>query len=229
MQNPHGPSCTFFHIILFCGTYFIQTAIHWIGLIGPAFQARPKNLYIAGISKWKNQYPPAMKKTLILLTIVIFAYGCKNETGWKLAPGIFILDKDSPVETYKDLAARLPRNAIYLDRWATWCTPCVEEFAFYTELRPFLEENSIEILFLNSDMDIEESQWFAFIREHRLQGYHIRLNKSLQRDLIDKGLFIPMIPQFMIIDSTGKVLEHSAMRPSHGEALRDQLIESLGL
>jgi thiol-disulfide isomerase/thioredoxin len=170
-----------------------------------------------------------MKKNFLLFTMLILAGGCSDETGWRLAPGIYILDKDTPVETYADLADKLPRKAIYVDRWATWCEPCLEEFAYYDGLRTFLEENNIEILYLNSDMDIGESQWFTFIKGHELQGYHVRLNKSLQRDLIDNGLFIPMIPQFMIIDSTGKVLEKSAKRPSNGEALCKQFIETLGL
>jgi len=114
----------------------------------------------------------------LLLTILVFVSGCNNETGWKLAPGIYILDKETPVESYKDLAARLPRKAIYVDRWATLCAPCLEEFAYYNELRPILEGYDIEILFLNSDMDIEESQWFAFIKEHELHGYHVRRNEA---------------------------------------------------
>ena len=70
-----------------------------------------------------------------------------NKTNLLLA--ILLLASETPVECYTDLVERLPRKAIYVARWASWCAPCVEEFAYYAELGPILEENSIEILFLN--------------------------------------------------------------------------------
>jgi thiol-disulfide isomerase/thioredoxin len=165
----------------------------------------------------------------VLILVLAWTSGCGSHHGWKLSRGIYILDKDSPVETFAELKARLPAKAIYVDRWATWCGPCLEEFAYYDSLRPFLEANEIEILYLNSDMEIEESQWFDFIREHQLVGYHVRLNQKLQRDLIDERAFVPRIPQFMIMDSTGRVLEKQALKPSSGKALQNQLTEVLDL
>ncbi len=170
-----------------------------------------------------------MRKLVLLILFLVLAVSCDNNNGWKLSPGIYILDKDAPVETFADLQERLPRNDIYVDRWATWCGPCLEEFTCYDSLRPFLESNGIQILFLNSDMDIEESQYFDFIRENRLYGYHVRLNKELQRDLIDQKIFIPRIPQFMIIDSAGTVLNNMALKPCDGKALQSQLSEILHL
>jgi len=168
-------------------------------------------------------------KYFLLLALLILAVGCKNDRVWNLASGIYILDKDKPVKTYEDLAARLPRKAIYVDRWATWCEPCLEEFEHYDSLRTFLGEHDIAILYLNSDMNIEESRWFEFIKEHELYGYHVRLSQDLIKDLIANALFNPLIPQFMIIDSTGRVLNKNAERPSNGEALYNQLTETLGL
>jgi thiol-disulfide isomerase/thioredoxin len=171
----------------------------------------------------------AIGHAILLITVLFLQGGCNQQTDWELAPGIFILDKQSPVESYAELAARLPRKAFYVDHWASWCAPCLKEFTCYDTLRPFLEAHDIEILYLNSDMNLEETKWFDFIREHKLYGYHVRLNYSLQRDLIDQGYFLPLIPQFMIIDSTGSVLDHSAHRPSEGEVLIRQLTETLGL
>ena len=61
------------------------------------------------------------------MTILLLASGCRNESSWELEPGIYILDKATPVESWAELAARLPSKAIYVDRWATWCAPCLEE------------------------------------------------------------------------------------------------------
>jgi thiol-disulfide isomerase/thioredoxin len=165
----------------------------------------------------------------ILLFLLFGLAGCEPHQGWKLAPGMYILDKDTPVETFAELKARLPEKAIYVDRWATWCGPCLEEFVHYDSLRPFLEQHDIEILYLNSDMVIEESQWFEFIKEHGLRGYHVRLNGKLQRNLINEEVYVPRIPHFMIMDSAGSVLVKQAMQPSDGVALQKQLTEALNL
>ena len=170
-----------------------------------------------------------MKRLLYLSFLLVLTGSCDHHQGWKLAPGIYILDKQDPVETYADLKARLPRQAIYVDRWATWCGPCLEEFACYDNLRPFLESNGIDILYLNSDMDIEESLWFDFIKEYKLYGYHVRLNTELQRDLIDEKILVPRIPQFMIIDSSGTVLNRQALKPCDVKALQSQLTAILHL
>ena len=164
-----------------------------------------------------------MKHLFYLILLLALAGSCAHHKGWELAPGIYVLDKNSPVETLADLQDRLPRNAVYVDRWATWCGPCLEEFTCYDSLRPFLESNGIDILYLNSDMDIDESLWFDFIKENKLYGYHIRLNTQLQRDLIDQKVFIPRIPQFMIMDSAGTVLNHQALKPCDGKDLQRQL------
>ena len=176
---------------------------------------------------------PSVMRTIhiyfLLFAMLVLPGGCKTEKVWDLAPGIHILDKDKPVKTFEDLVARLPRKAIYVDRWATWCEPCLEEFEYYNGLRTFLDEHDIAILYLNSDMNIEENRWFEFIREHELYGFHVRLSQDLLKDLIDNDLFLPLVPQFMIMDSTGRVLDKNAKRPSNGEGLNNQLIETLGL
>lgn len=78
-------------------------------------------------------------------------------------------------------------------------------------------------------MVIEESQWFEFIKEHGLRGYHVRLNGKLQRNLINEEVYVPRIPHFMIMDSAGSVLVKQAMQPSDGVALQKQLTEALNL
>ena len=50
-------------------------------------------------------------------------------------------------------------------------------------LHEFLKSNKIEIVYLNSDSELEQSKWFEFITSHNLRGYHLRLNSILKEDL----------------------------------------------
>ncbi len=144
--------------------------------------------------------------------------------GSVLPEGITILDRETPVRSLEELTDKIHGKAIYLDRWASWCSPCLEEFRYNKTLHRFLEENNIQMIYLNSDKDLDEEKWIDFIQKYKLKGYHLRLNDALKKELADKGYFIPMIPQYMIINRGGQVVENRALRPSDGEDLYNQLL-----
>ncbi len=164
-----------------------------------------------------------MKNKLFLFSLLISIISCTSNKNFELAPDIYILDKDHPIESFKDLTNKLQGKPIYIDRWATWCNPCIEEFKHNEALHHFLHEHKIEIVYLNSDTELGEQEWFDFIIEHNLMGNHLRLDSVLKADLIDKGIFFPMIPQYMIINENGELLTNKALRPSAGQKLYDQL------
>jgi hypothetical protein len=51
----------------------------------------------------------------------------------------------------------------------------------------------------------------------------------LKEDLIKHEVFIPMIPQYMIIKKEGIVIDNKALKPSDGEILFNQLKDLLEL
>lgn len=166
-----------------------------------------------------------MKKTLLFSFVLIgFAnFKIDDKIGWELAPQIYILDKQMPVKSLDKLIGILQDKQIYIDRWATWCGPCLEQFTYNDTLHQFLQDNDILLVYLNSDKDLEEEKWFDFIKIHKLKGYHLRLNDELKEDLVKREIFIPMIPQYIIINKEGKVLENKALKPSDGKYLFNQL------
>lgn len=170
-----------------------------------------------------------MRNVILILIATMVCIYCTNKNGtheirsWTLAPGIYILDKDKPVNSLSELSGFFRYKTVYIDRWATWCSPCAEEFKYSDSLHRFLNENKIELVYLNSDKDIKDSVLYRFILSHNLTGFHLRLNDSLKKDLTERKIFIPLIPQFMIMDKSGKIAENSALRPSNGDSLYAQL------
>jgi thiol-disulfide isomerase/thioredoxin len=170
-----------------------------------------------------------MKYTVLALVVFIICFSCTNKKAkpeispFELAPEIILLDNDNPVNSLKDLSGFFSGKTVYIDRWATWCSPCIEEFKYGESLHKFLKDNNIEMVYLNSDSDIQDSIFLKFIISHNLAGYHLRLNDSLKMDLSNSKIFIPVIPQFMIMDKEGNIVENRAFRPSNSDSLFAQL------
>jgi thiol-disulfide isomerase/thioredoxin len=170
-----------------------------------------------------------MRNTILTLIIAVLFCSCNSKSGknenqiWELAPNIHVLDKNKPIYSLAELSEFFKDKTVYIDRWATWCSPCLEEFKYGDSLHKFLNDNKIEMVYLNSDKDIQDSILYQFIVSHNLIGYHLRLNDSLKNDLSDKKIFIPMIPQFMIMDKHGQIVDNKALRPSNGNSLYIQL------
>jgi thiol-disulfide isomerase/thioredoxin len=172
-----------------------------------------------------------MKDSILALIIALLFFSCnsksdKNETRiWELAPDIHVLDKNKPIYSVAELSEFFTGKTVYIDRWATWCSPCLEEFKYADSLHRFLNENNIAMVYLNSDKDIHDSILYQFIVSHNLLGYHLRLNDTLKNDLSEKNIFIPIIPQFMIMNKRGQIVDNKALRPSNGDSLYIQLIK----
>lgn len=170
-----------------------------------------------------------MKKVLYLLGMLIVISACSDNQVYEVHPGIYILDKKQAIESFDELAGRLEGKPFYMDRWASWCSPCIEEFGHLEPLHAFLRDKQIEMVYLNSDGDMDEKDWIDFIIEHNLKGYHLRLDNALMTDMARRLIFIPIIPQYVIVGKDGKILDKDAKRPSAGEELYKQIGEALNL
>lgn len=165
----------------------------------------------------------------LVLMIGLTSFKDNDKIGWELAPGIYILDKQAPIKSLDELTSLLKGKQIYVDRWATWCSPCLEQFNYNDTLHQFLDKNDILLVYLNSDKDLKEKKWYNFIKSHHLKGYHLKLTDELKLDLVNRKIFIPMIPQYMIINKEGIVIDNKALKPGDGEMLFDQLKKLLEL
>jgi thiol-disulfide isomerase/thioredoxin len=170
-----------------------------------------------------------MRIVLIFCFTVTIFINCTNNrsklSSVKLSIGedIYRIDRDKPVESFAELTNLFAGKPVYIDRWATWCGICVDEFRYADSLQAFLKKNNIEMVYLNSDQEIGDSTLNDFIISHNLKGYHLRLNNTLKNDLIQLKIFRPSLPQYMVVDKSGNILLNNALRPSDGARLFKQL------
>ena len=142
---------------------------------------------------------------------------------WKLPKGTIILDKEDAINSFDELVQKLSGKPFFIDCWATWCKPCIEEFSYSEDLVEFLKSKDMELVYINFDNSIDEATWLNAIRKYNLKGNHLRANDALRNDLYNSDIITGALPQYMIINSYGEVVVKDAFRPSDKEKLYNQI------
>jgi len=132
---------------------------------------------------------------------------------------IQFIDNYETVNTLAETVKPLLGKKIYIDVWATWCSPCKEEFKHNEALKKILNENDIQSIYISIDRDDDDQKWKNDIKYYNLTGTHIRANKELYDNLMrqyDKKAKDPYIeiPWYILIDEEGNIIEEHAKRPS---------------
>jgi len=106
---------------------------------------------------------------------------------------------------------------VYIDIWASWCTPCIKQIPFLKSL----EKNySDKINFVSIAWKDKPSQWKNAIQRENLQG--IQLFAGDKDAEFFKFFGVSSIPRFILLDREGKIIESNAKQPSE-KSLENQL------
>jgi len=151
-----------------------------------------------------------MKKLLLIavIAVVVIAGTAKAQTEQKT---ILVTDN---INTLEELVKPLNGRKIYIDIWATWCSPCLAQFAYNDALKKNLSENNVQQLYISIDNALDDEKWKNYIEKYNLTGTHIRANGKLKEDLFKRGLIIEGIPQYILIDEKGNIMNEHAKHPS---------------
>ncbi|MCL7986535.1 TlpA family protein disulfide reductase [Sphingobacterium sp. lm-10] len=176
-----------------------------------------------------------MKQLYVLLLMMpLLAIGqsgkqnVEKPSGESASHAVFLEDYQK-LNSFDEVLEKFAGRTVYIDLWATWCGPCVAEFAYKDGLHDIAAKHDIDILYLSMDQDKDDQKWQEFIQKHELSGYHMRANKALYKDIQAKfsreyqGRKAFGIPYY-IIAKDGEVVLKQAPRPSAGELLYTELI-----
>jgi thiol-disulfide isomerase/thioredoxin len=125
-------------------------------------------------------------------------------------------------ESFESFLGQLSDKPIYIDFWATWCKPCIQQFKYLPEIKDSFG-NRIDYLYISIDEMKNKDRVFQFIKRFELRGHNIILSdKKTIHELGIRG-----IPRYMIADANGKIIDSNAPAPSNKNKLTQQIEKAL--
>lgn len=89
---------------------------------------------------------------------------------------------------------------IYIDIWATWCSPCKRQLPHSIKMQEMFHE--IEFVYLCCQS--KEETWHNVIKQYQINGTHILLTEE-QFDYMKEKFTITGVPHYILIDKEGNI------------------------
>lgn len=122
---------------------------------------------------------------------------------------------------FNGLIDRFKGKIIYVDIWASWCSPCKQELQDSKDVKgfeDFAKKNDIIILYICCDKN--GNSWKPFITANKLSGYITLVNPHIKQDLHTTFSMVQRrqgkmkrsfyLPRHFIVDRNGIVVDSLA-------------------
>ncbi len=159
-------------------------------------------------------------RTLLLRLILAFGMLCAPAThAAPSAAADFILDgANGPVEL-----AKLKGQVVYLDFWASWCTPCRASFPWMNEMQKRYADKGLTIVAVNLDNEKDKAREF-------ISATHPNFTIAFDPDgKVAEQYEVMGMPSSYLIDRHGKLhSSHIGFRAKDRTELEKSIVEILG-
>jgi thiol-disulfide isomerase/thioredoxin len=118
---------------------------------------------------------------------------------------------DNSTQTLKDVLEQFHGKPIYIDFWASWCSPCRYDIKESANAKIFLKEKNVAYIYIS--MDGKENDWKqATIEDDITENQHL-IEGGIKSPLI-RYLQFNTIPRYILLDKEHKVKLSNAPRPT---------------
>ncbi|PIF34331.1 thiol-disulfide isomerase/thioredoxin [Flavobacterium sp. 9] len=113
---------------------------------------------------------------------------------------------------------------IYIDLWATWCGPCLEQIPFLQKIEEQYKGKNIEFVSISIDAAKDRGKWSKFVTEKQLGGIQLLAENEWESKFI-RDYNVQGIPTFILLDPNGNIISARAPTPSDPKLI--ELLNSL--
>ncbi|WP_129715451.1 TlpA disulfide reductase family protein [Pedobacter sp. SYP-B3415] len=113
-------------------------------------------------------------------------------------------------------------KVVFIDLWASWCTPCRVQTPHLAVLYNKYKGDD-RIAFLSVAVSDDEKEWRKAVAADKPEWLQL-IDKD---DQVRKAYVANVIPQFIIIDKQGKIVNFNAPEPGSGKKLEDMLLAEM--
>jgi thiol-disulfide isomerase/thioredoxin len=108
----------------------------------------------------------------------------------------------------------LKGKVIYVDIWATWCGPCMQEMPHFEKLKLQYKDNP-NVVFVSLSIDDSEKPWKESVESRKADGYQWLINRAKLQAYNIVG-----IPRSLLINKDFKMVNMDAPMPSEVTAAK---------
>lgn len=109
-------------------------------------------------------------------------------------------------------------KVIYLEFWATWCGPCIEDKPYVEKLINELKDNE-DIVILSISIDEDKAAWKKYLQKKDIYKHEYLVNRNFMPDY-----HIVSVPRMILIDKYFRIVNLNAPSP-RSKDLKSKLIE----
>lgn len=104
---------------------------------------------------------------------------------------------------------------IYIDVWATWCSPCKQEIPALKRLEERYADKNI--VFVSLSVDKSKEAWQTYVSTNEMSENQLWIGDKSQ---FISDYRIESIPRFILLDQRGRIIDEDMLRPSNDDVLK---------
>ena len=218
-----------YSFVLYCDKKELVENI-WALSIGVRLRFAPGEYDLDVISQFNLVFPNS--KWASILNEQFYQYSGIQKISYSLQMPINIIDTAGNIPTIDSAITKINGSRfIFVDCWASWCSPCVGAFSYNKIIDSFFIQNNIDRLYVSIDNIIAEKIWRHSIYQYKLGGNHVLAGSDMiENILIRLNKTSPFyIPQYFIYDKYKKLIYQNLPSPSNTNSLIQNIKEIISL
>jgi thiol-disulfide isomerase/thioredoxin len=102
---------------------------------------------------------------------------------------------------------------VFIDFWATWCGPCLNQIPYLLELEKRCTDLPVVFIGVSVDKPGDKEKWKKAVQAESLHGYQMLCS---EKEMAYSQFAISGIPHFAILDPAGKLVMNGVPFPTTG-------------